>query len=124
MKATETKMAKMIFTMWWDIDKALNLWKSVPSAIQLVLTDVALLIQNSAKINAPYMTWNLRSSITTDFNRIQQWFVVVWSPVAYARIREYVNYKNPQTKYYLERWYTENKEQIDWIIKKDLYQAL
>lgn len=117
-------MIDMKFTIWWDIDKVLNLWKSVSSAVQLILTDVWLLIQNSAKINAPYQTGNLRWSITTDFNRIQQWFVVVWSPVAYARVREYVNYKNPQTKYYLERWYTENKSEIDSIIKRDLHKEL
>ena len=117
-------MMKLKFTVWWDVDKVLNLWKSVSSAVQLILTDVALLIQNTAKINAPFMTWNLRWSITTDFNRIQQWFVVVWSPVAYARIREYVNFKNPQTTHYLERWYTENQREIENIIRKDLHQSL
>lgn len=107
-----------------DRDKLFKLWDNVSSAVQLILTDVALLIQNSAKINAPYLTWNLRRSISTQFNFIQKWTVIVWSPVKYARRREYENYKNPQTLRYLRRWYSENENEIKDIINKNLSKEL
>ncbi|MBO7711953.1 MAG: hypothetical protein J6S85_00210 [Methanobrevibacter sp.] len=46
--------------------------RNVSSAIQIMLMDVANVIQNSAKINAPYLTGTLRKSINTDFDRIQK----------------------------------------------------
>lgn len=123
LKAIETKMW-IKFSLYWDIDKALKLNKEVPSAVQLILWDIADIVQNSAKINAPYDSWNLQWSITTQRERIKQWIVVVWSPVAYARRREFENYKNPHRKFYLQRWYTENIAEIDRIIKNDLSQEL
>ena len=112
------------FSLYWDIDKAKRISKEVPSAVQLILWDIADIVQNSAKINAPYQTWNLRWSITTQRERIKQWIVVVWSPVAYARRREFENRKNPQRRFYLQRWYTENISQINAIIKNDLSNEL
>lgn len=112
-------------SFWWkDYDKAVNIWKSVSSAVQLALTDIALLVQNSAKINAPYLTGNLRWSISTDFNKIQQWIAIVWSPVAYARRREYENFAHPDRRYYLHRAWTDNEWQINNIVKNDLSKAL
>lgn len=122
-----------------DRDKLFKLWDNVSSAVQLILTDVWLLIQNSAKQNAPVWNrdnypntpsnqkrrwWTLRKSIWTDFNFIQKWTVVVWSDVKYARVREYVNNLNPHTKKYLRRWYYENKDQIKRIIVDDLSKEL
>lgn len=112
------------FSLYWDIDKALKLNQEVPTAVQLILWDIADIVQNSAKLNAPYQTWNLRSSITTQRERIKQWIVVVWSPVAYARRREFENRKNPDRRFYLQRWYTENVAEIDRIIRNDLSQEL
>lgn len=123
----------------WDRDKLFKLWNNVSSAVQLILTDVALLIQNSAKQNAPVRRreqypntpsnqkrrwWTLRKSIWTDFNFIQKWTVIVWSNVKYAKVREYVNNLNPHTRKYLRRWYTENKDQIKRIINEDLSKEL
>lgn len=123
----------------WDRDKLFKLWNNVSSAVQLILTDVALLIQNSAKQNAPVRRreqypntpsnqkrrwWTLRKSIWTDFNFIQKWTVIVWSDVKYAKVREYVNNLNPHTRKYLRRWYTENKDQIKRIINEDLSKEL
>jgi hypothetical protein len=45
---------------------------------------------------------------------------VVGSPLAYASVREFSNRKNPQTKYYLERAFTEHKDKILDIILEDL----
>lgn len=123
----------------WDWNKLFKLWDSVSSAVQLILTDVALLIQNRAKQNAPVRRreqypntpsnqkrrwWTLRKSIWTDFNFIQKWKVIVWSDVKYAKIREYVNNLNPHTKHYLRRWYTENKDEIQKIINENLSKEL
>lgn len=123
----------------WDRKKVFKLWDSVSSAVQGILTDVALLIQNSAKQNAPVWNrdnypptpsnkkrrwWTLKKSISTNFDFLQRWTVVVWSPVKYARVREYVNNLNPHTKKYLRRWYSENKIEIKNIIYNDLSKAL
>ena len=108
----------------WDWNKLFKLWDNVSSAVQLILTDVALLIQNSAKINAPYLSWNLRRSISTQFDFIQKWTVIVWSPVKYARRREFENNLHPRTMRYLRRWYSENESKIKDIINKNLSKEL
>lgn len=79
-----------------------------------------LIVQNAAKENAPYLTGTLRRSISTDFDKITQWVVIVWSPVVYARRREYENYLHPERKFYLKRAYTENKKEILDIVRKYL----
>ena len=106
----DTRIAKMPENVNW--------------AIQIMLMDISNLIMNSAKQNAPVLTWTLRRSISTDFNKIQKWMTVVWSPVKYARKREYVNNKNPQTRYYLRRWYSENEMKIMQIVKEDLNKKM
>ena len=123
----------------WDRDKLFKLWDSVSTAVQNILTDIALMIQNRAKQNAPVRRrdqypntpsnqkrrwWTLKHSISTNFDFLQQWTVVVWSDVKYAKVREYVNNLNPQTKKYLRRWYSENKDKIQKIINEDLSKEL
>ena len=108
----------------WDIDKVENIDKNVSSAIQLMLTDVWLLVSNSAKKNAPYLSWTLRRSISTDFNNIKRWFAVVWSDVKYAKRREYENKKNPDRRYYLLRWYIENQNKVSAIVIDALTKKL
>lgn len=101
-----------------------QMWENVNGAVQIMMQDIANLVQNNAKINAPYLSWTLQKSISTDFNKIQKWIAVVWSDVKYAKVREYVNNKNPQTKHYLKRWYTEHKTEIKEIIKEALDEKL
>lgn len=108
----------------WDIDKINNLSKNSISAVNLALTKIWLIVQNRAKENAPYLTGTLRKSITTDFNSINKWMVIVWSRVKYAKKREFENRLHPSTKYYLMRWYTENKDQIMRIVKTYLSDTL
>lgn len=104
-----------------EIDSRIpKMWENVSSAIQLMLQDIANLISNSAKQNAPYLTGTLRKSINTDFNKIQKGMAIVWSPVKYARVREYVNYKNPDRRYYLWRWFEDNEMKIQRIAKEVL----
>lgn len=104
----------------WDVKELMQLDSKVDASVQLMLVDVWQFIQNRAKENAPYLTWALRRSISNDFNWVTKWFVIVGSPLAYASVREYVNNKNPHTKYYLERWYTEHKSEIFDIMMEDL----
>lgn len=104
-----------------EIDSRIpKMWENVSGAIQLMLMDVANVVKNSAKQNAPYLTGTLRRSISTDFNKIQRGTAVVWSDVKYARRREYENNKNPDRKYYLWRWYSENEWKILRIVKEAL----
>ena len=136
MKATEIKMQ---IKLEWDREKLFKLWDNVSTAVQLILTDIWLLIQNSAKKNAPVRNrdnypptpsnqkrrwWTLRKSISANFDFIQKWTVIVWSDVKYARVREYVNNLNPHTKKYLRRWYSENEDKIKRIINDDLSKEL
>lgn len=108
----------------WNIDKVFKIWESVSTAVQLMLIDISSIIQNNAKINAPYKTWTLRRSISTEFYQLQRWIVVVWSPVRYARIRELSNNLHPRTTYYLKRWYTEHESEIREIIQNTLSREL
>lgn len=129
----------MKISIVWDLDRLFKLDKSVSTSVQLSLRDVGDVIRNSAIKNAPVWKrenypdipsnrkrrwWTLRKSISIDMNKIQQWIVVVWSPVVYSRIREYINNLQPQTKYYLKRWYTENKREIMRIIANNLKKEL
>lgn len=108
----------------WDIDKVKNLNFNIENATNLALTKIWLIVQNRAKENAPYLTWTLRKSIATDFDNISKWFVVVWSPVQYAKRREYENKLHPDRKFYLKRWYTENKKEILNIVRRFISEKL
>lgn len=110
----------MKLTVQWDFNKLMQLNDKVNAVSQIIMIDIGQEISNNAKENAPYLTWALRRSISNDFNTINKWFVVVGSPLAYASVREFSNRKNPQTKYYLERAFTEHKDKILDIILEDL----
>ena len=97
---------------------------NVSKSIQLMMMKIALEISNTAKTLAPYLSGTLRRSIWIATNRIAQGVVVVWSPVAYAKRREFENNLNPDRRLYLERWYTMNKEKIDKIAKESMHKAL
>jgi len=107
-----------------DIDKVKNLDKNVSDSVKLILRKASLIVQNNAKENAPVDTGTLRKSITTNLNQINRWFVIVWSPVKYARRREFENNLHPQTKYYLIRWYEEHIPEIRDIIDRYLHEWL
>jgi len=117
-------MVLINFDIKWDIKKVAKLEVNLNNAIELALLEIWLKVQNQAKINAPFDRGTLRRSISTDFSRIKQWMVVVWSPVAYARRREFENRKNPQTKFYLKRAYTMQEWAIRWIINTALNSKL
>lgn len=110
----------MSVSWWGDINKLMNINERLNAVVQIILTDVSLEISNNAKENAPYLTWALRRSIAPNFNSIKKWFSVVWSPLKYAWVREFVNRKNPQTTFYLKRAFTEHEQEIRNIILEDL----
>ena len=110
----------MKLDLTWDVQKIMKLNSTVNASVQIMLIDVGQYIQNRAKENAPYLTWALRRSISNDFSSVSKWLAVVGSPLAYASVREFVNNKNPQTRYYLQRWYTEHMWDIARIIREDL----
>lgn len=100
-----------------NLQDFLKTWFDINNGIQKWLTQATLLIQNSAKDNAPYDKWNLRRSIGSDYSRIKQGIVRVWSDVKYANIREYINNKNPHRKFYFKRAVDDNKDEITKIIE-------
>lgn len=114
----------MEFWLGGDIEKVKNMDNNVKLAIELILQQASLIVQNNAKENAPYLTWTLRRSITHDWSKVSRWYAIIWSPVAYARKREYENNRNPDRKYYLKRWYTEHEREIKDLVKKYLTEKL
>lgn len=91
--------------------------------INYALMQAGNYIRNSAKENSPLKTGTLRRSITANFNQIKDWIVLVWSPVAYARIREYVNNLHPDRKFYFKNAYEENQDRIRELFNDALASA-
>ena len=108
----------------WDLKKIENLDENFSKSIQLVLMKISLTISNAAKEYAPYLSGTLRRSIWIATDRIAQGVVVVWSPVAYAKRREFENNLNPDRKFYLQRWYTMNINTLDEIIQESMKKVL
>jgi hypothetical protein len=94
-----------------------NLPDNLQSAIQKSLQQSVLLVQWKAITNAPYLTGNLRRSITTEV-RQDEW--TIGTNVKYAKIREYVNKKNPSRRLYMTRAMQTSKEQIKMYFKKNI----
>jgi len=107
-----------------DLLNALPLDLTIEGAINKAMINITLMVQNSAKVNAPFKTWTLRKSIQSNLTKIKQGITIVWSPLIYARRREFENKKNPDRRFYLKRAYTENKNKIDKIIKEALKKEL
>jgi len=103
-----------------DLERKLSTGFDLEDKIQKALMRATLEIQNRAKEIAPYVTGTLRRSITSNFGRIKQGITTVGSGVPYARIRHYINKKNPHTLRYLERGYTENEQKIRDIFIQEL----
>ena len=117
-------MAEINLSLEGDIDKVSQLEFNVEDAIELALIKIWLKVQNQAKLNAPYQTGTLRRSISTDFSKIKRGMVVVGSPVAYARRREFQNFKNPHRRFYLKRAYEMQQAEIGRIITEALDREL
>lgn len=97
----KTKLPKM------DLNTAIkkSLWQSVT------------LVQWKAVNNAPYLSWNLKRSIWVE---VKQDIWIVWTNLDYAKAREYVNKKNPHTKFYMKRALETSLEQIKIYFAKNI----
>ncbi len=107
-----------------DMHKVMKLKPNVSKAVQVMLMKIATTVVNTAKIAAPYLSGTLRKSIWIKTNKLSQGSVVVGSPVAYARRREFENNLHPSRRFYMEKWYNLNKSYIDQIVKKTFDEIL
>ena len=101
----------MKLTLSKNLQNALKKGFDLSDPIEKALVKSALLIQNTAKKLAPYDSWNLRRSISSDLGEVNQWLVAIGSDVKYAVRREFENKLNPDRKFYMKRsaWDNENK---------------
>lgn len=100
-------------------------------AIKKSIKKSTLLVHRKAQKNAPVWDyravnkknwwskqgWTLKRSITFDIKK-DMW--VVWPTVPYWRIREYINNKNPKTKFYMKRALESSGKEIEDIFFKEL----
>jgi len=101
-----------------------NLFKiDINNLVEKALVQASLIVQNTAKDLAPYLSWNLKSSISVDYSKIKQLYTIIWSKLDYARIRHWINRKNPQTLRYMFRGYEENATNIRRIFENVLKQS-
>ncbi len=107
-----------------DTAKVMKLNASVSRSVQVMLMKIATTISNTAKVAAPYLSGTLRRSISIKTNKLSRGVVVVWSPVAYARKREFENKAHPDRRYYLKKWYDLNRSYIREIVKETFNTVL
>ena len=131
-----------------NFENALPLDYSIEDAIEKALLQTTLLIQTTARSSwyAPYKTWTLRKSITSDLSQLKKWTTVVWSDVKYANIQEvwwdikaknkpYLHFKinwkwvkvkkvTIKWKRYLRRAFEDNESKILNIINKAIKKEL
>lgn len=108
-----------------DIEKIEDLDKNVSAAVQFILLRVGQnVLVNNAKINAPFLSGDLRDSLGMKADMVESGYIIVWSDKPYSRRREYENNKNPQTKYYLWRAYSEHIPEIRETIITSLSDKL
>lgn len=88
------------------------------NALEKALIQSSLIVQNASKDNAPYLSWNLKRSISVDYWKLKDLYTIVWSRLPYAKVRHRVNKKNPHTLRYLFRWYEDNETKIQSIFDK------
>ena len=76
-------------------------------------------IRRKATLNAPYLSWTLRRSITTSIG--MDWKTgYVGSNQPYARRREFENNKNPDRKYYMRNARNDSGEEVEKIFIKEV----
>ena len=111
--------------MSW-VDELIDKLQSMRFAkmVQQVLDWMATITQSNAKVNAPVLTWALRSSLDVQFSSLSYAQSIVGSKLPYAWIREVNNDKHPNTKYYLKRWYTEHISEINSLVQRSIRQWL
>lgn len=72
---------------------------------------------------APIHTWKLRKNIKTKVDKLAN-TVEIWTKVKYWRLREYVNNKNPHTRFYVKRTQDQMKPIVQEYYKKQVKKFL
>ena len=90
---------------------------NLKDSIDKSLIQSSLLVQWKAVKNAPYQSWNLRRSINYEIKKDE---AIIWTNVKYAKVREYVNKKNPSRKFYMKRALESSYWQIKRIFTKNI----
>jgi len=85
------------------------------------LNECALLVQNAAKINAPYKTGNLRRSITNLVDQGKE-IALVGTDVVYAAVREFKTYSRPEG--YLRPALKDNLSKITKVFEENINKQL
>ena len=99
-----------------------SLWpSSLKKSIVRSLNECALLVQNAAKLNAPYKTGNLRRSITNLIDESRE-FALVGTAVVYAAVREFKTYSKPEG--YLRPALKDNIKNITKVFEENINKQL
>lgn len=111
-------------TMKIDASAINGLFNRAPNKAKKAINDSlrqsALIVQNRAKISAPYKTGNLRRSIT---HKIDNGVTAkVGTDVVYARVREYNTKRLPNG--YLRPALNDSQKEIVEIFEKNISNAL
>lgn len=98
-------------------------WNLVDEIVKIWLYNSSENAIETAREKAPYLTWKLKQSIWRDPALISKWVkkVIIWPrKVSYAVVREFINRKNPDKKFYMKRTY----EDIPNMIEKEFWKAV
>ena len=89
--------------------------------IKKSLIQSTLLVHWKAVNNAPFLSWNLRRSLHF---KVKGDTGKVWTNVKYARVREYINKKNPSKIFYMKRAIESSYHKIEQIFRKNINNVL
>ena len=93
--------------------------QDIKPAITKSIAQSTYLVDEKAWNNAPYKTWNLRRWI---WYEIKDYIWIVWvsEKVPYAKLREYVNKKNPHKRFYMKRALESSIKEIEDFFNKNI----
>ena len=98
--------------------------QQIKPAIRRSLNQSLVLVEWKAKYNAPVLSWDLKGSINFQSINFVNMYWVVWTNVKYARIREYVNNKNPSKKFYMKRALKSSEKTIKKYFSKNIMEYI
>lgn len=121
----------MKFRITWHKFNSLKLRDEFQKWLDKATQEISSLIKQYAKENAPVKTWRLRNSIRV----MKTWLnAQVWSTLDYAWVREQdaaslrilwiPPNRDPNTEHYLERAYTEHKDEFEDIFYRYVSRAV
>lgn len=107
-------------------------FKDLDKKIVDEITEITLINSSQEAIlraseKAPYLTWTLRKSIGAEPSRITRNTkkIIVWPrKVDYADNREYINFKNPDRKFYMKRTFWEMKGFVNMELEQATQRVL